>query len=154
MGCAQRRALPDRVDLGEGRQNAGPRRPAPVRSRLVPEPDPETIGQVVAYCRVSSADQESDRDRQVARVLEDATKQGLAAGEVVAEVGSALNGRRHRLYLVLSDPAERSASSKGPAVRAATASRALPRRAHPQCGSAQPGHQMLPCTERSGERDP
>ena len=59
----------------------------------------------MAYCRVSSADQKSDLDRQVARVVTDATKQGLPVAEVVTEIGSALNGRRRKLHRLLSDPA-------------------------------------------------
>lgn len=77
----------------------------PSGSWLVPDPEPEMTGRVVAYCRVSSAEQKSDLDRQVVRVVEDATKQGLAVGEVVTEVGSALHGRRRKLHRVLSDPA-------------------------------------------------
>ena len=71
---------------------------------LVVEPEPEASGRVVAYCRVSSADQKSDLDRQVARVVQGATKLGFAVGEVVCEVGSGLNGRRRKLHRVLSDP--------------------------------------------------
>ncbi|MFF4734000.1 recombinase family protein [Streptomyces mirabilis] len=49
---------------------------------------------VVAYCRVSSADQQADLDRQVARVVAGVNRQGLAVAEIVTEVGSGLNGRR------------------------------------------------------------
>jgi predicted site-specific integrase-resolvase len=43
-----------------------------------------------AYARVSSADQRTDLDRQVARVTTWATGRHLAVGRVVTEVGSAL----------------------------------------------------------------
>ena len=43
-------------------------------------------------------------DRQVARVTEWVTGQGLAVAEVVCEVGSGLNGKRSKLRRVLSDP--------------------------------------------------
>jgi predicted site-specific integrase-resolvase len=51
-------------------------------------------GQVVVYARVSSAEQRSDLDRQVARVTVWATGQYLVVSRVVTEVGSALNGHR------------------------------------------------------------
>jgi len=45
---------------------------------------------------VSSADQRSDLDRQVARVAAWAAQEGLAVGRIVTEIGSALNGKRRR----------------------------------------------------------
>jgi putative resolvase len=45
-------------------------------------------GRVVLYARVSSHDQRSDLDRQVARLTSWATSNGRAVGEVVCEVGS------------------------------------------------------------------
>jgi putative resolvase len=85
------------------------RMPVPVRQTpsgtwLVDEPASETSGRVVAYCRVSSADQKPDLDRQVARVVQGATGLGLPVAEVVTEVGSGLNGRRRELHRLLSDP--------------------------------------------------
>jgi predicted site-specific integrase-resolvase len=61
-------------------------------------------GQVVVYARVSSADQEADLDRQVARVTTWANGQQLAVSRVVTEVGSALNGRRKKVLGLLRDP--------------------------------------------------
>ncbi|MFD7063612.1 IS607 family transposase [Streptomyces sp. NPDC059906] len=85
------------------------RMPVPVRQTpsgtwLVDEPTSKTSGRVVAYCRVSSADQKPDLDRQVARVVQGATGLGLQVAEVVTEVGSGLNGRRRKLHRLLSDP--------------------------------------------------
>lgn len=82
--------------------------PVPVRQTpsgtwLVDEAAAETSGRVVVYCRVSSADQEPDLDRQVARVVAGANGLGLAVAEVVTEVGSGLNGRRRKLHRLLSD---------------------------------------------------
>ena len=84
------------------------RMPVPVRQTpsgtwLVEEPTAQTSGRVVAYCRVSSAEQKPDLDRQVARVVQGANALGLAVAEVVTEVGSGLNGRRRKLHRVLSD---------------------------------------------------
>ncbi len=55
------------------------------------------------YARVSSADQSSDLDRQVARVTAWAAAEGLPVGRVVTEVGSALNGKRRKLLDLLRD---------------------------------------------------
>jgi predicted site-specific integrase-resolvase len=53
---------------------------------------------------VSSVDQRSDLDRQVARVTEWATAQGVSVDRVVTEVGSALNGKRRKFLGLLRDP--------------------------------------------------
>jgi putative resolvase len=71
-----------------------------------PEPKPAAVdGVVAAYCRVSSADQKEDLERQVGRVVAGATGRGLAVGWVVSEVGSGMNGHRRKLTTLLSDPA-------------------------------------------------
>ncbi|MER6757417.1 IS607 family transposase [Micromonospora echinofusca] len=62
-------------------------------------------GQVVVYARVSSSEQKTDLDREVARVTIWATGQRLAVDRVVTEVGSALNGHRKRFLALLRDPA-------------------------------------------------
>ncbi|MFF6886214.1 IS607 family transposase [Streptomyces sp. NPDC012421] len=80
---------------------------APSGTWLVAEPTPDASavsGRVVAYRRVSSADQKADLDRQASRVVDGANGLGLPVGEVVTEVGSGLNGRRRKLHRVLSDP--------------------------------------------------
>ncbi len=56
------------------------------------------------YARVSSADQNADLDRQVARVTARATGQQIAVDKVVTEVGSALNGHRRKFLALLGDP--------------------------------------------------
>ncbi|WP_018502702.1 IS607 family transposase [Parafrankia discariae] len=73
---------------------------------LVDEPArPAAVETVAVYARVSSADQRSDLDRQVARVTMWAAGQGLPVGRVVTEVGSALNGHRRKFLALLRDPA-------------------------------------------------
>jgi putative resolvase len=57
----------------------------------------------VLYARVSSHDQRSDLDRQVARLTGWAAGQGMAVAEVVVEVGSGMNGKRRRLARLLAD---------------------------------------------------
>ncbi len=66
--------------------------------------EPAPAGVSVVYARVSSADQKPDLDRQVARVTEWATGQGVAVDRVVTEVGSALNGHRRKFLALLRDP--------------------------------------------------
>jgi predicted site-specific integrase-resolvase len=63
-----------------------------------------SAGSTVVYARVSSGDEKLDLDRQVARVVQWATDNGMRVDRVVTEVGSALNGRRKFLGL-LGDPA-------------------------------------------------
>lgn len=93
------------------RQYAAGRLPVPTYrlGRLIMVGDPLEAatcgcGQVVVYARVSSADQRADLDRQVARVAEWATGQGLAVSGVVTEVGSALKGKRKKFLALLADP--------------------------------------------------
>lgn len=74
---------------------------------LVDQPStasPSRAEQTVVYARVSSVDQKADLDRQVARVTEWATSQGIAVDRVVTEVGSALNGHRRKFLSLLKDP--------------------------------------------------
>lgn len=70
-----------------------------------PLPEPAASGRVVAYARVSSADQRDDLERQAGRVVTGATARGLSVDQVVTEVGSGMNGHRRKLTRVLSDPA-------------------------------------------------
>ena len=58
----------------------------------------------VIYARVSSHVQRADLDRQVARLASWATSVGMAVDEVVAEVGSGVNGKRRKFQRVLADP--------------------------------------------------
>jgi predicted site-specific integrase-resolvase len=61
-------------------------------------------GRRVVYARVSSAEQKSDLDRQVARVTAWARTQQVPVDKVVGEVGSALNGHRRKFLALLGDP--------------------------------------------------
>lgn len=70
---------------------------------------PQPRARTVIYARVSSVDQksvdqESDLDRQVARVTTWATSNGYSVDSVVTEVGSALNGKRRKFLGLLQDP--------------------------------------------------
>jgi putative resolvase len=59
---------------------------------------------VLVYARVSSHDQRSDLDRQVARLAACATENGFEVGQVVCEVGSGLYGKRPKLRRVFVGP--------------------------------------------------
>lgn len=59
---------------------------------------------MVLYARVSSADQKSDLDRQIARLAVFAAENKMRVTEVVKEVGSGLNGHRRGLMRVLRNP--------------------------------------------------
>ena len=61
-------------------------------------------GRTVVYARVSSAEQKSDLDRQVARVTAWATTRQMPVDKVVTEVGSALNGHRRKFLALRRDP--------------------------------------------------
>jgi predicted site-specific integrase-resolvase len=71
---------------------------------LVDAPSGPVVSATVVYARVSSADQRSDLDRQVARVTAWAAGQGIPVDRVVTEVGSALNGRCKKFLGLLRDP--------------------------------------------------
>lgn len=72
---------------------------------LVDVPRTGTVGaeKVSIYATVSSHDQRTDLDRQVARIAEWATTQGMAVFDVVTEVGSGINGHRRKLARLLAD---------------------------------------------------
>ncbi|GAA3289738.1 IS607 family transposase [Dactylosporangium vinaceum] len=76
----------------------------PTGRYLVIPPDTADTGRTVAYCRVSSADQRADLERQAGRVVAAATARGLTVAEVVSEVGSGLDGNRPELAKLLRDP--------------------------------------------------
>ncbi len=69
----------------------------------VPRASAARDARAVVYARVSSHDQRSDLDRQVARMTEWATAQAMTVSDVVTEVGSGMNGRRRKLSLLLAD---------------------------------------------------
>src|SRR5689334_16779085 len=75
----------------------------PTGTILVKDTTFEKLKEVTLYCRVSSFDQKSDLDRQIARLTQYAQTQGLAVTQVVTEIGSGLNGRRSKLLKLLKD---------------------------------------------------
>ncbi|HEY6576032.1 MAG TPA: IS607 family transposase [Mycobacterium sp.] len=81
-----------------------PFRRLPSGTILVDVATSSALQRVVLYARVSSHDQRADLARQVFRLTGWATGSGFEVGQVVAEVGSGLNGKRPKLARVLSDP--------------------------------------------------
>lgn len=83
--------------------------PAPARQldtgTILVEPAASPAGRTVAYCRVSSADQRADLDRQAGRVVQGCAARGITLHSAVTEIGSGVNGNRPKLRRLLSDPA-------------------------------------------------
>jgi predicted site-specific integrase-resolvase len=73
----------------------------------VPADESAAGDRTAVYARVSSADQKSDLDRQVARVTMWATAEQIPVDKVVTEVGSAFNGHRRKFVALLRDPSVR-----------------------------------------------
>lgn len=59
---------------------------------------------VALYASVSSSDQKPDLERQIGRLTNYATQNGLNIDQAVSEIGSGLNGHRPKLLKLLSDP--------------------------------------------------
>ena len=80
-----------------------PWRQTPSGTILVDAPMEEKPAAVALYARVSNHDQRADLDRQLARLSAYAAEHDLHVVEIVAEVGSGLNGKRRNLLRLLSD---------------------------------------------------
>ncbi|WSQ10591.1 IS607 family transposase [Streptomyces sp. NBC_01231] len=66
---------------------------------------PEAIGGLGLYARVSSHDQKTDLERQVARLSQWAAQAGHQVVRVEAEIASGMNGARPKAKRLLADPA-------------------------------------------------
>lgn len=62
------------------------------------------VGGVALYARVSSGDQAADLERQLGRLVTYASEQKLSVTKSISEIGSGLNGHRHKLLNLLKDP--------------------------------------------------
>ncbi len=71
---------------------------------IVQSLDSEDNKECVVYARVSSNNQKSELDRQVAKVVNAVTQLGLKVSKTVTEIGSGLNDHRPKLMQLLSDP--------------------------------------------------
>lgn len=79
----------------------------PTGTVIVHPPRP-VAGGVALYARVSSGDQKADLERQLGRLTEYATANGMAVIKAVSEAGSGLNGHRPKLLKLLADPKVRT----------------------------------------------
>ena len=77
----------------------------PTGTIIVHPPVTAPEGGVALYACVSSADQQPDLDRQIARLAVYAAEHRLRVTEIVKEVGSGLNGHRPGLMRLLRTPA-------------------------------------------------
>jgi predicted site-specific integrase-resolvase len=80
-----------------------PARQLPTGTILVQPPGVEGVRGVALYARVSSNDQKTDLERQLARLVQHATESGLNVAKCVTEIGSGLNGHRPKLLKLLGD---------------------------------------------------
>ena len=76
-----------------------------VSGRLFVEVQEPAAGKaVVLYGRVSSHEQSADLDRQMNRLRDFASAQGMVIAKEVRDIGSGLNGHRAKLLALLRDP--------------------------------------------------
>lgn len=67
-------------------------------------PTTPQAGRTVCYARVSSSGQKNDLQRQADRLKAFAFSMGVAAPDVVTEVGSSVDDKRRKLNRLLADP--------------------------------------------------
>jgi len=65
---------------------------------------PSQTNNAVLYARVSSIDQKNDLERQLQRLRDYTSKEGLHVIDEITEIGSGLNGHRKKLLKTLSNP--------------------------------------------------
>jgi len=71
---------------------------------VIIHPPVNTANGVALYARVSSHDQKTDLDRQLARLTEFAVAQKFSIIDAVKEIGSGLNGHRKGMMRLLQNP--------------------------------------------------
>jgi len=71
---------------------------------VIIHPPVNTANGVALYARVSSHDQKTDLDRQLARLTEFAVAQKFSIIDTVKEIGSGLNGHRKGMMRLLQNP--------------------------------------------------
>lgn len=83
-------------------QRVGPRT---ILVNIVAHTAPEAVGGLGLYARVSSRDQKSDLERQVARLTRWAATTSRPVVRVESEIASGVNGARSKAKRLLADPA-------------------------------------------------
>jgi putative resolvase len=77
----------------------------PTRTVIVHPPKTRASEAVALYARVSSADRKADLERQLGRLADYASREGLTVVRSVSEIGSGLNDQRTKIMPLLSDAA-------------------------------------------------
>jgi Resolvase, N terminal domain len=135
VGAPERCALPDGVEWARDGKIPVPVVRTPLGRWLVTVPE-RGGGRVVAYCRVSPADQRDDLEWQAGRVAAGAAGCGLAVSQVVTEVGSGMIGHRRKLTRLLSDLSVTVISLSTGTVLPGSGSGIWPRRWPPQAAAS------------------
>lgn len=76
----------------------------PTGTILVHSPARPPASGVTLYARVADNDQKADLERQLGRLAEFSSQQGLSVDRSVIEVGSGFDGHRAKLLKLLADP--------------------------------------------------
>jgi putative resolvase len=63
-----------------------------VTGTILVESPAVAVGAAVAYCRVSSAEQRADLERQAGRVAEECGTRGITLAATITEIGSGVFG--------------------------------------------------------------
>jgi predicted site-specific integrase-resolvase len=77
----------------------------PTGTVIVHPPKTRATEAVALYARVPGADQKADLERQLGRLADYASREGLTVVRSVSEIGSGLNGQRAKILRLLSDAA-------------------------------------------------
>ena len=77
----------------------------PTGTVIVHPPKTRAAEAVALYARVASTEQKADLERQLGRLADYASREGLTVVRSVAEIGSGLNGHRGKIMRLLSDAA-------------------------------------------------
>jgi predicted site-specific integrase-resolvase len=70
---------------------------------ILVHPEQPQQQQIALYARVSSSDQKEDLHRQLQRLRDYTSAQGLRVMKEVSEIGSGLNGHRKKIHALLQD---------------------------------------------------
>jgi len=76
----------------------------PLAIGIVHPPKVAAVESVAIDARVSSGDQKADLERELGRLAEYASREGLTVIRSVSEIGSGLHGHRAKIMQLLADP--------------------------------------------------
>ena len=105
MGKSERIGLSDGVAHVAQRKLPVPAEQLPTGTVIVHPPKTPATEAVALHARVASTEQKADLERQLGRLADYASREGLTVVRSVAEIGSGLNGHRAKIMRLLSDAA-------------------------------------------------